>query len=560
MIKMKKKIIVLVIISLFLLTGFQSSQAINLKNDLKVENKTSNVSSSDELPSYFNWRDRDGVDFVTPIRNQGMFPSCETFAFTAAIEAMVQIKVGYPFGCDLSEAHLFFFSGGNIEWGSYPENDTNFLVEYGIPDEACWPYPEERAQLPLNMTSPDWQQRTVKLKDWYYLPENETAIKKAIVNNGPVPTYFHVYQDFMFHRKGIYKHRWGKSSGPHYVCIVGYNDDPGYWIVKNSWGTGVNDEGWFNIAYGECEMEKKAFYFDTVYGQFPIAYVDDDNTAGPWDGSEENPYQCIQQAIDEVYEGYTIYVKNGTYYENITVNKKVNIDGENKETTIIDGGKIGDVVTISEPYTRISGFTIQNSGDLEFNSGIKTLTLESYTTIKNNIIRNNNIGIFLNYVDEHTYPESWNIVTDNIIYDNVDGIYSHWAINNNIQNNKIFNNTDDGMEFVRSPDAIIKNNEIKNNGKCGIFLRGSSFKNILEGNTLTNNSYGIKLSESNKNKIQKNNFIDNCMQATFYNSFLNKWRGNYWSDWNKIRPRPIWGKINKLPWVNHDIFSRHNLI
>jgi len=101
-------------------------------------------------------------------------------AIVAAIETMVQYKVGYPFGCDLSEAHLFFFSGGNLYWGSYPENDTQFLKDYGVPDEACWPYPIDRYQYPLNTTSPDWQNRTVKITDWYYLPEDINAIKSAL--------------------------------------------------------------------------------------------------------------------------------------------------------------------------------------------------------------------------------------------------------------------------------------------------------------------------------------------------------------------------------------------
>jgi C1A family cysteine protease len=202
------------------------------------------------LPSSFSWRDINGVDFTTPIRNQAPYPSCESFALVAAIETMVQYKVGYPFGCDLSEAHLFFYSGGNIGWGSYPENDTAFLKEYGVPDEACWPYPTDKYQYPLNTTSPDWRNRTVKITDWSYLPEDITAIKTALVTNGPVPSYFLVYQDFLYHEKGIYEHKWGKSRGAHYMAIVGYNDDPGYWIVKNSWGTNYQDNGWVNIKYG----------------------------------------------------------------------------------------------------------------------------------------------------------------------------------------------------------------------------------------------------------------------------------------------------------------------
>ncbi len=162
------------------------------------------------------------------------YASCETFAFVAALEVMVQWKVGYPFGCDLSEAHLYFWSGGNTGWGSYPENDTNFLVEYGIPDEACWPYPnylEEAIMFPKNTTSPNWQERTVKIKNWSYLPAGDiNAIKQAIVNNGPVPAHLNCYEDFGYYSGGIYTHKWGESNALHCVCIMGYQDDPKYCI------------------------------------------------------------------------------------------------------------------------------------------------------------------------------------------------------------------------------------------------------------------------------------------------------------------------------------------
>ena len=78
-------------------------------------------------------------------------------------------------------------------------------------------------------------------------------------------------------------------------------------------------------------------------------YVDDDNTSGPWDGSQEHPFQYIQDGIDNAYEGYTVFVKNGLYHENIVINKSINLDGENKKDTIIDVSSIGHVIEISVP-------------------------------------------------------------------------------------------------------------------------------------------------------------------------------------------------------------------
>lgn len=505
----------------------------NIKNEI-------NILNSDDLPTYFSWTDIDGVDFVTPVRDQSPFHSCETFALVAAVETMVQYEVGYPFGCDLSEAHLFFHSGGNLDWGSYPENDSQYLKDYGIPDEACWPYPSVLKQYPLNTTSPDWQDRTVKITNWSYLPEDPVAIKTALITNGPVPTYFVVYKDFWYYIRGIYQHRWGEIIAPHYVTIVGYNDNPGYWIIKNSWGESWGNNGWFKIKYGECSIEKKSFYLTGVYGNFPIIYVDDDNVHGPWDGSKENPYQQIQDGIDNAHEGYTVFVNSGTYYENIIVNKTINLDGENKSTTIIDGENNEHVLVISSPHVRISGFTIQNSGSNPFNAGIKTLSLEANITIEDNIIKQNKIGIFLNYA----YETSWNIIRNNLIQKNDDGIYLHWSFNNEISDNIIEDNSDDAIELERSENVKIIGNIIQENGGCGVYLRSTSKNNKIIGkNTIINNNIGIKLENSNRNKIIKNNFIDNNRQVIFYDSFLNIWHKNYWSR-PRILPKLIFGKIN----------------
>jgi parallel beta-helix repeat protein len=531
---MKKKIAGLFFVFIILLmtsSGTASSSIIQIVNVKEPADPLSENSLS-VLPSYFSWRDINGTDYTTPIRNQAPFASCETFALVAAVETMVQIEIGYPFGCDLSEAHLYFYSGGNLNWGSFPENDTNFLRDYGVPDEACWPYPKEKKLYPLNTTSPDWQNRTVRISNWTYLPEDPDAIKSALVNNGPVPTYFVVYDDFLKHKKGIYRHRWGDVRGIHYVTIVGYNDAPGYWIVKNSWGKKYQDEGWFNIKYGECSIEKKSFLLTGVKGQLPIIYVDDDNTVGPWNGSRDHPFQTIQEGINHAIYGWTVFVFNGTYNENIIINKTINVDGENPVSTIIDGGGKGHVVEVSSPSVRISGFTIQNSGKEPFETGIKTLSLDSNITIQNNIIQNNGLGVFLNYA----YEGSGNVVVSNIIQDNSDGIYIHWANNNQIINNHIISNQDDGIEMEASQHSQIVNNVIQNNGKYGLYLRAASHRNT----------------------IKQNDFVDNENQAFFDGSILNRWYRNYWSDSHRVLVKPIRGRLDifNIPWIDYDILPK----
>jgi len=553
---MKQGIVVFVILGMFLASSLTTSLGTSLKIQISETEKHCiekpiDVRSTEGLPPYFSWRDRDGVDFVTPIRDQRPFSSCETFAIVAAVETMVQYKMGYPFGCDLSEAHLWFHCDPSLEWGSYPDKNMDYLKEEGIPDEACWPYPDEARMFPPDTTCDCWQSRAVKIADWGFLPNDPVAIKNALMTYGPIPTYLFIYKDFMVHQRGIYRHTWGQAIAPHMVTIVGYNDDPGYWIVKNSWGTDWGEDGWFKIEYGQCSIEEFSIYITDVYGKFPIIYVDDDDVEEPRDGTEEHPYKSIQEGIDNAFDGYTVYVNNGTYRENVVINKAIKLKGEDKTNTIIDGCCYKNVVNITAKDAKISDFTIQNSSKKLYSAGIairsKYLMKDANATIINNIIQDNNMGIYLT-------TGCSNIIKDNTIQNNNQGIYLLASINNHIEGNIIQNNKDNGIESEWGQSTII-GNVICENKNCGIYLRGASNNNLIkDNNSFKNNNIGIKLDNSNKNMIKNNNFIDNQEQAIFINSFLNRWRHNYWSDWAKLIPRIIKGSItNKnIPWINID--------
>jgi len=56
-------------------------------------------------------------------------------------------------------------------------------------------------------------------------------------------------------------------------------------------------------------------------------------------GSGPGNYTSIQDAINDASDGDTIFVFNGTYYENVIIDKSVKLVGENRNTTVIDGGK-----------------------------------------------------------------------------------------------------------------------------------------------------------------------------------------------------------------------------
>jgi len=273
-------------------------------------------------------------------------------------------------------------------------------------------------------------------------------------------------------------------------------------------------------------------------------------------GNGTGNYTKIQDAIDNASKGDTVYVYNGTYYENVKVYKSINLIGEDRDTTTI-GREGGISCSISADWVNISGFTIKNSWD----RGDGIVIESSFNTITGNNIVDNIYGIFFS-VSPH---DENNNISGNIISSNRIGIHLWHDDDNTISSNTIINNTEFGIilwysdeneisrnsisgnyvgiSLVYSQDNIITGNTIKNN-KFGIELFDSSGNFILRNN-ITNNQLGINLTNyafgTVNGIVKENNFIEND-QSVDYNYFLNRWIGNYWDDWDSLLPRPVKSK------------------
>ena len=241
------------------------------------------ITEKTSLDEYFSWRDIDGVDYTTSMKTQGSCPSCEAYGLVAALETIIQYQLGYNFECDLSEAHLFFYPGGTCDWGVNVSHAADYLVEYGVPDEGCYPDPMRGYDVPYESVE-GWENRTVKISSWGWVENDEEAIKNALIDYGPLVICFPVYQDFMYYKRGVYRHRWGPRVGGHLVALVGYDDREQCWIVKNSWGEEWGDDGWFKMGYDPdmfidgCYGGTGILYVDGVYGNYlpevPKIYID----------------------------------------------------------------------------------------------------------------------------------------------------------------------------------------------------------------------------------------------------------------------------------------------
>jgi len=66
-------------------------------------------------------------------------------------------------------------------------------------------------------------------------------------------------------------------------------------------------------------------------------------------GSGTNNYTKIQDAIDNASDGDTVFVYDDSspYYENLVVDKSIQLIGEDRDTTVINGSGSGDVVYVT---------------------------------------------------------------------------------------------------------------------------------------------------------------------------------------------------------------------
>jgi parallel beta-helix repeat protein len=362
----------------------------------------------------------------------------------------------------------------------------------------------------------------------------------------------------------------------------------------------------------------KSGSFNGPLGASPkTIWVDDDFADDP----PNHKWNSVQEGVDDANNGDTVYVFNGTYHENVVVDKTVNLKGEDRRSTIIDGSGAKDVVYVSADWVNVTGFTVTRSGGANYD-GIALFYVEK-CYITDNIVSYNNRGIVLSYSSNNT-------VINNTASNNYHGLYV-WQSNNtiivnntasNIWNdifvrssvgNELANNTMDANGIQISGDlpehwnthTIDTTNVV--NGKpvyywknviggsipsgagqvilanctgvaivdrnisnvfAGIQL-GFSSRNRMDNNTVTSNNWiGIGLAHSNNNTIINNNAPGNQLSIVLSNSNDNIVANNTATSNSKHGIALEWSGNNTI--ANNNVsnnregvrldFSTHNII
>ncbi len=298
-------------------------------------------------------------------------------------------------------------------------------------------------------------------------------------------------------------------------------------------------------------------------------------------------FSVILDAVVAASNGDAIVVHNGTYEENVLVNKSLTIESANgtENTSIQAANPDKHVFEVIVNHVNISGFTVKGAANFA-RAGI--YISREHCNISNNNCTNNDRGLYLSCARNNT------ITKNNCVQNSGYGIYIKWGGNNSILSNNCTKNeygiyteeskgnfitcnycalnAEDGISLAYSSNGnrisdnicslnsrygiypfmsdrnIITCNNCSSNTDYGICLSNSDYNTILNNNCISNDYYGICPYKSNNNVIYLNNFRDNPENAyslestniwnstvkmgyTYNGTLYENYIGNYWHDY-----------------------------
>lgn len=229
-------------------------------------------------PTSVDWRNRWSWNFVTGIRDQDPCEHCWIYGATALVECMVRIE--HCVWCDRSEGD--YIEANKVPCGQCgdPGDVLNWFASNGVCGQDCVAWVDAD---PGNRTGSYWNPpptgcgtgsmqappaynppsnrngKTVKIPGYTALGDT-TSQKNWIDAIGPLVVGMDIYSDFFGWSGNVPYTKSANATyeGGHIMLAVGYDDTLKCWIVKNSWGTGFGNAGYYLIGYGQCNIDNNA--------------------------------------------------------------------------------------------------------------------------------------------------------------------------------------------------------------------------------------------------------------------------------------------------------------
>lgn len=203
-----------------------------------------------DLPESVDWRNKNAV---TEVKDQEQCGSCYTFSTTGAIESHYFLKMGQRL--ELSEQNLIDCSKSYGNFGCHGgslEVSMQYIRDNGIHTEKSYPYlGYENMKCMSNVNKSN-----VAIHGFTRIRSgNEDHLQKAVSIHGPISVLIDAKHNSLHHYSHGIWHEPSCSSNmfdmSHAVLLVGFGTDEydrEYYILKNSWGRGWGENGYFRIS------------------------------------------------------------------------------------------------------------------------------------------------------------------------------------------------------------------------------------------------------------------------------------------------------------------------
>ena len=225
-----------------------------------------------------DWRNHNGVSYVSPIKDQGVCGDCFAFASAAVLEYWsVRNTGGYP--KSISAQNIMDCTSGNHRpnvgcEGGLMEYVFEYAQKHPVVLSMEFPYKEAQTHCPRHKLISHVRVKEFKILMHEDHPGTEDEFEAILHKYGPISVG--VDSTTMENYKGgIFRATSCSTDIDHAVVIVGYTKRA--WIIKNSWGTGWGENGYLRLERGHnaCGVAEYAVYIkdgEAVHTRMPTKW------------------------------------------------------------------------------------------------------------------------------------------------------------------------------------------------------------------------------------------------------------------------------------------------